>query len=169
MTLLTVLHYPDRRLRNKALPVTQFDEGLRTIVSNMFETMYEEKGVGLASIQVDIPQRIIVIDVSEERNFPLCVINPEIVNQEGLQHESEGCLSVPEYFDKVERAAKVRMRAFDQDGTPYELDAEGLLAICIQHEIDHLNGILFIDHLSRLKQGRLQKKALKQQRSEVET
>jgi peptide deformylase len=169
MAILTVLEYPDKRLRNKALPVTEFNADLRGMVSDMFETMYHENGVGLASIQVNIRQRIIAIDISENKSAPICAINPEIIHQEGIQYEFEGCISFPSLFDKVERAAKVRLRAQDQDGKTYELDAEGLLAVCIQHEIDHLNGILFIDHLSRLKQDRLCKKLEKSRSRTVES
>lgn len=164
MALLSVLQYPDPLLRNIAQPVTEFDSKLHKIVDDMFETMYEQDGVGLASIQVNIPQRIIVIDVSEDKKNPLCVINPEIISREGIQFEYEGCLSFPSVFDRVERSAKVRMRAQDQHGKFYELDAEGLLSKCIQHEMDHLNGVLFVDHLSRLKQDRLLKKLNKNRR-----
>ncbi|MDR3490567.1 MAG: peptide deformylase [Gammaproteobacteria bacterium] len=167
MALLTVLHYPDKKLRNIAAPVSEFNDDLHTIVKDMFETMYAEKGVGLASIQVGIQQRIVVIDISEEKNAPLCLINPEIVYEEGFQYEEEGCLSVPEFWDRVERVEKIKVRAFDQKGKPLELEAEGLLSICIQHEIDHLNGILFVDHMSRLKQERFNKKILKLQKAEV--
>jgi peptide deformylase len=158
MALLTVLEYPDKRLRSKALPVAEFNAEIRTIVDNMYETMYAQNAVGLAATQVNIHQRILVMDVSDDRKSPLCLINPEILQREGMQYEFEGCISFPEVFDKVERAATVRVRAFDQHGKSIELDADGLLAVCIQHEMDHLDGILFIDHLSRLKQERLCKK-----------
>jgi peptide deformylase len=164
MALLSVLQYPDPRLRNPAKPLEKIDPTIRTIVDDMFETMYEQNGVGLAATQVNIPHRIVVIDVSQDKKSPLCVINPEILHQEGVQYETEGCLSVPSIYDHVERAAKVRFRALDVEGKPYEIDAEGLLAVCIQHEIDHLNGILFIDHLSRLKQERARKKIEKLRR-----
>lgn len=154
MALLSVLQYPDPRLRNQAKPVVTFDNDLRRMVDDMFETMYEQGGVGLAAIQVDIQQRIIAIDISEDKKSPMCVINPEIVNQEGIQYEFEGCLSFPGVFDKVERSEKILVSALDQHGKPYQIEAEGLLSVCIQHEMDHLNGILFIDHLSRLKIGR---------------
>lgn len=166
MTLLTVLEFPDPLLRKKALPVTQVDDSVRKIVDDMFETMYAEDGVGLAAIQVNIQQRIIVIDVSEDQKQPLCVINPEIISREGIQYESEGCLSFPGVFDKVERAAKIRFKALDREGKPYERDAEDILAICIQHEMDHLDGILFVDHLSRMKQERARKKLDKIKRRE---
>jgi peptide deformylase len=158
MALLTVLEYPDKRLRSKALPVADIDVSIRTIVENMFETMYAETAVGLAATQVNIHFRIIVMDVSDDRRAPLCLINPEIIHREGIQHEVEGCISFPGVYDKVERAAKLRVRALDQYGKLIEMDAEELLAVCIQHEMDHLDGILFIDHLSRLKQERLCKK-----------
>lgn len=166
MTLLSVLQYPDPLLRNKAQPVTIVDDSVRKTVDDMFETMYEQGGVGLAAIQVNIKQRIIVIDVSDNRSHPICVINPEIIHREGIQFEFEGCISFPGVFDKVERAAKVRFKALDRDGKSYELDADGILAICIQHEMDHLEGILFIDHLSRLKQDRARKKLQKIKRRE---
>jgi peptide deformylase len=158
MALLTVLEYPDKRLRNTALPVTDVDVSIRTLVENMFETMYAETAVGLAATQVNIQQRIIVMDVSDDRRSPLCLINPEILHREGIQYEFEGCISFPGVYDKVERAAKLRVRALDQYGKLIEMDAEELLAVCIQHEMDHLDGVLFIDHLSRLKQQRLCKK-----------
>lgn len=166
MTLLSVLQYPDPLLRNKAQPVTIVDDSVRKTVDDMFETMYEQGGVGLAAIQVNIKQRIIVIDVSDNRSNPICVINPEIIHREGIQFEFEGCISFPGVFDKVERASKVRFKALDRDGKSYEHDADGILAICIQHEMDHLEGILFIDHLSRLKQDRARKKLQKIKRRE---
>ncbi|MHB1949087.1 MAG: peptide deformylase [Gammaproteobacteria bacterium] len=166
MALLHVLQFPDPLLRNKAKPVAVVDDQIRKMVDDMFETMYEQSGVGLAAIQVNIPQRIIVMDISEERNQPLCVINPEILTREGVQYESEGCLSFPGVFDKVERSAKIRLKALDRDGKPFELDAEGLLSVCIQHEMDHLDGILFIDHLSALKKERARKKLEKMRRRE---
>ena len=164
MTLLSVLQYPDPKLRTKAKVVNEVDGVIQRIVDDMFETMYEQTGVGLAATQVDVHQRIIVLDVSETQKEPLCVINPEIISREGVQYEFEGCLSFPSVFEKVERAAKIRLRALDRAGKQYELDAEGLLAVCIQHEMDHLEGVLFIDHLSRLRQERAKKKLDKQRR-----
>ncbi len=164
MALLTILEYPDVRLRNKALPVTTFDAALHKVVDDMFETNYTQDGVGLAAIQVNIQQRIIVMDVSENKSAPICAINPEIIHREGTQYEYEGCLSFPSVYDKVERAAHVRLKAFDRDGKVFELAASGLLAVCIQHEIDHLDGILFVDHLSKLKQERSKKKLEKTRR-----
>lgn len=166
MALLGVLQYPDERLRKKAVLVTEFDEQIRKTISDMYETMYEQSGVGLAATQVDVHKRIIVMDVSDNHKEPLCVINPEITQREGIQFESEGCLSFPGVFDKVERAAKIRVKAQDQEGNFFEMDAEGILAICIQHEMDHLEGVLFIDHLSRLKQERARKKLDKMRRRE---
>lgn len=166
MTLLHVLQYPDPLLRNKAKPVTTVDATIQKTVDDMFETMYEQNGVGLAAIQVNIPQRIIVIDVSENQTEPLCVINPEIIHRDGIQFESEGCLSFPGVFDKVERSAKIRLKALDRNGQPFEMDAEDILSICIQHEMDHLDGILFVDHLSKLKQERAKKKLDKMRRRE---
>jgi peptide deformylase len=158
MALLSVLQFPDPLLRKKALPVVEVNTEIRKIVEDMFETMYEQNGVGLAAIQVNIQQRIIVMDVSHNQKNPLCVINPEIIYREGIQYEAEGCLSFPGIFDKVERSAKIRIKALNNEGKSYELEAEELLAVCIQHEMDHLDGILFLDHLSRLKQDRLRKK-----------
>ncbi len=158
MPLLSVLQFPDPKLRTKAKHIATVDDAIRKIVADMFETMYEQGGVGLAATQVDVHQRIIVMDISETRNEPLCVINPEIIHREGVQHEMEGCLSFPSVFEKVERAAKIRLCAQDQHGKEFEMDADGLLAVCIQHEMDHLDGVLFIDHLSRLRQERARKK-----------
>lgn len=165
MAILEILKYPDPRLRIKAKPVTNVDDAFRRQVEDMYETMYASHGVGLAATQVNIHQLFFTMDVSASRDQRICVINPEIIYREGTQYEGEGCLSVGAgAFDKVERSAKVRLRGTDLDGKRVELDAEGLMAICIQHEIDHLNGILFIDHLSRLKQERIRKKIEKEQR-----
>ncbi len=158
MALLKVLEHPDKRLRNKAVPVTNFGAELQAILNDMFETLYKEDGVGLAATQVNIHQRIIVIDVSDDRKSPFCVINPEIIAREGKQYEYEGCISFPGVYDKVERAGKIRLRAQDQQGQFFELDADALLATCLQHEMDHLDGILFVDHLSRLRRDRLLRK-----------
>jgi peptide deformylase len=158
MALLKVLEYPDKRLRNKAAAVTVFDADLQRVVSDMFETMYQEQGCGLAAIQVCVSQRIIVMDCSDDAKSPVCAINPEIIHREGTQYEFEGCISLPDQFDKVERAAKVVMRAQNPQGETFEMPAEGVWAVCIQHEMEHLEGILFIDHLSRLKQERMKKK-----------
>jgi peptide deformylase len=161
MALLSVLQFPDPNLRLKAQPVAQVDTAIKQIVADMFETMYEQGGVGLAATQVDIQQRIITIDVSDERNQPLCLINPIIIAQEGEVFEQEGCLSFPGVYDGVKRAANIQFQAQDVNGDSYTLAADGLLAICVQHEIDHLEGILFIDHLSRLRQERMRAKLTK--------
>jgi peptide deformylase len=158
MALLSVLQFPDKKLRNKALPVETFDASILKIVDDMFETMYEQGGIGLAAIQVDIKLRIIVIDISEDKKAPLCIINPDIFFREGVQEEFEGCLSFPGVFDKVDRSKVIKLRAQDQHGKTFEIEADDILSICIQHEMDHLDGILFVDHLSRLKQERLRKK-----------
>lgn len=164
MSLLTILRYPDPRLRIKAPKVTHIDDNLKQIVEDMFETMYASNGVGLAATQVGINHQIFVMDVSETRDQKYCVINPEILHREGEQFDTEGCLSVGNVYDKVKRAAKVKMRAMDITGETFELDAQDLMAACIQHEMDHLNGILFIDHLSRLKQDRIRTKLDKEKR-----
>jgi peptide deformylase len=164
MPLLEILKYPDPRLRVKAQLITQIDDKIRHLVDAMYETMYAVKGVGLAATQVGVHQQLFVMDVSESREERYCVINPEILTREGVQFETEGCLSVESSYDRVERAAKVRLRGLDLDGKTFEMDATELMAACIQHEIDHLNGILFIDHLSRLKQERIRKKTEKLQR-----
>tara|TARA_R110000868_G_scaffold410037_2_gene696955 strand:- start:674 stop:1174 length:501 start_codon:yes stop_codon:yes gene_type:complete len=166
MALLEILQYPDPRLRTKAAPVTHVDAALRKQVDDMYETMYEAKGVGLAATQVNIHQQLFTMDISKDSNEPMCVVNPKIVYKEGVQYEAEGCLSVVEAFDKVERALIVHMEGTDLDGKAIKLEAEGLLAVCIQHELDHLNGILFIDHLSKLKQDRIRKKTEKSNRRE---
>lgn len=166
MALLSILQYPDDRLRTKAQPVEKVDQATQAIVNDMFETMYEQSGVGLAATQVNIHQRIIVMDVSEDRSQPLCLINPEIMHREGIQYEHEGCLSFPGVFDKVERSAKIHFKALDQHGNFYEKEADGIFAICVQHEMDHLEGILFVDHLSRVKLERARKKLQKIRRRE---
>jgi peptide deformylase len=164
MAQRTVLHFPDPRLRTKALPVETFDKELQTLVDDMFETMYAEYGIGLAATQVNAPLRVIVIDLSEEQNKPLCLINPELLETHGTEQMDEGCLSVPGIFETVERASDVKVRYFDRHGKPQELVTGDLLAVCIQHEIDHLNGKLFVDYLSPLKRQRIQKKLEKHRR-----
>lgn len=164
MALLKVLHYPDPRLRIKAQPVPVVDANIRNLIDNMFETMYEAPGVGLAAPQVDRPLRLTVIDVTEDKSQPLCFINPEILARQGSQKMEEGCLSVPGVYELVSRAAKIRVRAINRQGERFEMEAEGLLATCIQHEIDHLEGNLFIDYLSVLKRSRVQKKMEKMRR-----
>ncbi len=164
MALRTILHYPDPRLRRRAEPVAAVTDELRQLVDDMVETMYAAPGVGLAAVQVDVPVRVVVIDISEARNALLVLINPQIVEQDGEQTFEEGCLSVPGVYDEVTRAEHVTVRALDRDGRAVEREARGLLATCIQHEIDHLDGKVFVDYLSRLKQTRIRKKLEKQQR-----
>ncbi len=164
MAVRPILHYPDPRLRRQALPVAQVDAAVRRLIDDLAETMYAAPGIGLAAIQVNEPRRVIVIDLSEERNQPQVFINPEIVARDGEQTLEEGCLSVPGIYEEVTRPNRVRVRALDRDGQPFELEAEGLLATCIQHGIDHLDGKVFVDYLSRLKQSRIRKKLEKQQR-----
>ena len=165
MTILTVLRFPDERLRTKAQPVTDINDDIRTIVDNMLETMYQEKGVGLAATQVNIHQRIVVIDVSEDGDSPLVLINPEIIQKsDDTVVNEEGCLSVPGCYAKVNRHSTVTVKALDQNGKEFTLDADELLAICIQHELDHLSGILFVDYLSPLKRQRIKTKLEKEAR-----
>ncbi len=164
MAILKILHYPDPRLRQIARPVDQVDDTVRRLVDDMAETMYQAPGIGLAAIQVERALRVVVIDTSEQRSALRVFINPEIIQRDGVQVMEEGCLSVPGIYDEVERAQHVRVRALDRDGQPFELEAEGLLAVCIQHEIDHLDGKVFVDYLSRLKQNRIRKKLEKQER-----
>jgi len=164
MTTLDILHFPDPRLRNVAQPVEQVDDDIRTFIDDMFETMYAAPGIGLAATQVNVAKRVIAIDVSEEKDEPLCLINPEILELEGEEEMEEGCLSVPGVFETVQRADKVRVRALDREGQTFELQTDGLLAVCIQHEIDHLDGKLFVDYLSQLKRTRIRKKLEKEQR-----
>jgi len=158
MAILNILHYPDPRLRKKALLVDKVDETVKQLVDDMFETMYQAPGIGLAATQADIQKRIIVIDISEHKNEPLCLINPEIVQSEGFEEMEEGCLSVPGIYEKVERADQINVRALNREGESFEMQASGLLAVCIQHEMDHLEGKLFVDYLSELKRQRIRKK-----------
>ncbi len=165
MAILDILHFPDPRLRNIAQPVTEVDDAVRQLIDDMFETMYSAPGIGLAATQVNVNKRIVVIDVSEDKEQPLCLINPEILDLSGVEEMEEGCLSVPGVYETVQRADQVRMRALDRDGRQFELETSGLLAVCIQHEIDHLNGKLFVDYLSQLKRTRIRKKLEKHQRT----
>jgi peptide deformylase len=167
MAVLHVLHFPDPRLRERAQPIDAVDAELRTLAADMLETMYAERGVGLAATQVGVARRIVVIDVSADGNEPRVLVNPEIVETEGSTDSQEGCLSVPGYFDTVRRADRVSYRYQDLDGGTVTGTAEGLLAICLQHEIDHLNGKLFIDYLSTLKRERIRKKIEKQERQQA--
>ena len=164
MAILDILHFPDARLRNTARPVEQVDDSVRKLIDDMFETMYEAPGIGLAAIQVNRPQRVIVVDISEERNQPLALVNPEILEKHGEETMDEGCLSVPGIYETVQRAERVRVRALDREGKSFEMDVDGLLAVCIQHEIDHLDGKLFVDYLSNLKRQRIRKKLEKEAR-----
>jgi peptide deformylase len=164
MALRTILEFPDQRLRTRAQPVTQFDAELGRLIDDMFETMYAAPGIGLAATQVDVHKRLLVIDVSEARNEPLVFINPEILSREGVEESEEGCLSVPGIFDDVKRAAKVRVRSQDRTGAVVERDFEGVLAVCVQHEMDHLEGKLFVDYLSDLKRQRIRKKLEKERK-----
>lgn len=164
MARLDILHYPDTRLHTIAKPVATVDERIRKLVDDMAETMYAAPGIGLAATQVDVHERVVVIDISETHDDLRVFINPEIVAQSGRAEGEEGCLSVPGIFDKVERAERVTVRALDRDGKPFELKADGLLAVCVQHEMDHLMGKVFVDYLSNLKRNRIKAKLTKQAR-----
>ena len=169
MAQLKILRYPDDRLRTKAALVENIDDQVRQLVDDMFETMYEAPGIGLAATQVNAHQRVIVIDVSEDKSQPLCLINPEIIERSGEEIAAEeGCLSVPDIYDKVQRDERITVKALDQRGKEYTLQAAELLAVCIQHEMDHLQGKLFVDYLSPLKQQRLRKKLEKARRLNAE-
>ncbi|HJW81023.1 MAG TPA: peptide deformylase [Acidiferrobacterales bacterium] len=164
MAIRTILHYPDPRLRQVAQPVATVDDEIRRLVDDMAETMYAAPGIGLAAVQINVALRVVTIDISESRNALQVFINPQILQRDGKQVFEEGCLSVPGIYDEVERAQHIRLRALNRDGQPFELEAEGLFATCIQHEIDHLDGKVFVDYLSRLKQTRIRKKLEKQER-----
>jgi peptide deformylase len=164
MAIREILRYPDERLHTIAAPVETVDDSIRELVRDMAETMYAAPGIGLAATQLDVHKQVIVIDVSEERNRLVVLINPEIVARSGEQECEEGCLSVPGVYDKVIRAEKVKVRALGTDGAPFELEAEGLLAVCVQHEMDHLKGKVFVEYLSRLKQNRIRSKLVKQEK-----
>ena len=167
MAKLEVLHFPDPRLRKKAIPIEVIDNEIKTIAEDMLETMYEETGIGLAATQVNIQKRIIVIDVSEDRNEPRIMINPNVISSDGIEQMQEGCLSVPGYYDDIERAERIKYSFITTTGEIVEEEADGLLSVCIQHEIDHLNGKLFIDYLSPLKRQRLLKKIDKQEKAQA--
>jgi peptide deformylase len=158
LSVLTILEFPDERLRKKAVAVQTVDGKVKKLVDDMLETMYQAKGVGLAATQVNVHQRIVVIDVSEEKDKPLCLINPEIIMKEGTEESEEGCLSVPGFFEKVKRAERIKVKALDREGKPFEFEADDLLAVCVQHELDHLEGKLFVDYISSLKRQRIKKK-----------
>lgn len=167
MTILTILEFPDPRLRTIAQPVDQVDDELRTLIDDMFETMYEAPGIGLAATQVNVHKRVVVMDLSEDKSEPMVFINPELeVLCDETDKYQEGCLSVPGFYEDVDRPLKVKVNALDREGKPFELIAEGLLAVCIQHECDHLNGKLFVDYLSNLKRDRIKKKLEKQHRAQ---
>src|SRR5262245_2294585 len=168
MTRLTILEFPDPRLRTRATPVASVDAPLRDLIDDMLETMYAANGIGLAATQVNVHQRVLVTDVSEGRDQPRAFINPEILTKDGTEVSQEGCLSVPGYYDEVERAERIRVRALDRDGKVFEEDLDGLLAVCVQHEIDHLDGKLFVDYLSEMKRQRVRKKLEKERKLRAE-
>ena len=163
MAILPVLHYPDPRLRTKAKPVAAVDDSIRRLIDDLLETMYEAPGIGLAATQVDVHKRVLVVDVSEARDEPHAFVNPVIEVAEGKQEREEGCLSVPGFYEVVERADHIRVAALDRDGKPFTMEAEDLLAVCIQHECDHLDGKLFVDYLSSLKRQRIKSKLRKRE------
>ena len=164
MSPLDILIFPDPLLRTRAEPVSEVDGEVAALVDRMFETMYDAPGIGLAATQVDVHRRIVVIDTSEEKDAPLTLVNPELTLVEGMGEMQEGCLSIPGVYELIKRPERVRVAAVDREGEPFELEAEGLLAVCIQHEIDHLDGKLFVDHLSPLKRNRIRRKMLKRLR-----
>ena len=166
MALLNILHFPDERLRTIAQPVEEVNDEVRTLVDDMFETMYAAPGIGLAATQVNVHKRIIVIDISEDKSQPLCLINPEIIERDGAQTYEEGCLSVPGFYENVERANTITVKALGKDGKEYKLTTDGLLAVCIQHEMDHLQGKLFVDYISEMKRKRIKKKLQKLQKQQ---
>ena len=164
MAVLEILEFPDPRLRTRATAIEAVDDDVRRLIADMFETMYGAPGIGLAASQVNVHKRLIVMDISEDRSQPLVFINPEIIKRAGEEESEEGCLSVPGYFEKVRRAESITVRALDRNGMSFEMDAQGLLAVCIQHEMDHLEGKLFVDYLSELKRTRIRSKLQKDQR-----
>jgi len=166
MSLLKILEFPDPRLRTQATPVETVDDELRQFIDDLLETMYTAPGIGLAATQVDVHKRLLVLDVSEAKDEPYCFINPELLERNGVTFAEEGCLSVPGVTESIERAERVRVRALDRNGEGFELDVDGLLAVCIQHEMDHLDGKLFVDYLSELKRQRIKKKAIKSRKRE---
>ena len=165
MTKLVILEYPDPRLRKTAEPVTAVDDAVRQLADDLLETMYAKNGVGLAATQVDIHRRVIVLDVSDSRDQPLVLINPQLLSLEGKGPGEEGCLSLPGIYDKLPRATKIRVKALNRDGQSFEMDAEGLLAVCIQHEMDHLEGKLFVDYLSELKRRMIRRRLEKERKN----
>jgi peptide deformylase len=169
MAILEILEFPDPRLRIRAQPVVRVDDAIRRLIADMFETMYAAPGIGLAASQVNVHQRLLVIDISEQRNQPLAFVNPEILAREGDEETEEGCLSVPGIYDKVRRAERITVRALDRNGASFEMQAVGLLAVCIQHEMDHLQGKLFVDYLSELKRTRIRSKLAKERKDTKQT
>jgi len=169
MANLKILEFPDPRLRKKAVPIDAVDDTVRQLIDDMLETMYAAPGIGLAATQVDVHRRLLVGDVSHEKNEPFALINPEILQQDGSAVTEEGCLSVPGYYDEVERAEHIRVRFLDRDGAERELECEGLLAVCVQHEMDHLEGRLFVDYLSEVKRQRIRKRLQKDRRQQHES
>jgi peptide deformylase len=168
MALRSILEYPDPRLRTRAQPVTEFDAGLGNLIADLLETMYAAPGIGLAATQVDVHKRVIVIDVSDERNAPLVLINPEIIEREGEAKTEEGCLSVPGIFDEIKRATHIKVRSHDHAGALSETQYTDLLAVCVQHEMDHLEGKLFVDYLSEMKRERIRKRLDKERKERKE-
>jgi peptide deformylase len=164
MAKLTILEFPDPKLRKRAIPVGTVDDTLNTLIDDLFETMYDAPGIGLAATQVDVHVRLLVVDVSADNNEPIALINPEILEKDGEIVSEEGCLSVPGYYEEVKRAEHIRVRFLDRNGEESELEADGLLAICIQHEIDHLEGKLFVDYISEAKRQRIRKRLLRDKR-----
>lgn len=158
MSILTILEFPDKRLRTVAAEVNSVDDNIKRLVADMIETMYAAKGVGLAATQVNVHKRVIVMDVSENKDEPICLINPQIIERDGVEESEEGCLSVPGFFEKVSRAEHIKVKALNRDGDSFELEARDLLAVCIQHEMDHLEGKLFVDYLSAFKRNRIKTK-----------
>jgi len=166
MAILEILVYPDERLRTVAKPVKKVDDSIRKLVKDMIETMHDAQGIGLAATQVNVHKQVIVMQIPEDQDEPRVLINPQIIEQDGETVYDEGCLSIPEYYAPVKRAETIKITALDEQGEIYELEADGLLAICIQHEMDHLKGIVFVDYLSRLKQDRVRKKLSKRSRAQ---
>lgn len=164
MAVLEILHYPDPRLRTVAIELEEVTDKTRALIDDMFETMYAAPGIGLAATQINVHKRFLVVDVSEDHDTPMVFINPQILEKTGAEEMDEGCLSVPGIYEKVERAEQIKVRALGRDGEPFEMELDGLLAVCVQHEIDHLDGKLFVDYLSKLKRTRIRKKLEKQQR-----
>ncbi len=167
MAILKILEFPDPRLRTRASPVTAVDDELQKLIGDMFETMYAAPGIGLAATQVDVHKRLLITDVSADKDDPYVLINPEILEKDGVINTDEGCLSVPGYYEEIERAEHIKVRFLDREGAEVELETHGLLAVCIQHEIDHLNGKLFVDYLSEAKRTRIRKKLVKERRHQA--